>query len=401
MTLIECYLTQLRASNRQSDPAQVNVIQHYQALLDEITQQEQEALNKTSRLNTLQKLLKRIKPSQKEQSHRNNKLQYTTNRGLYVWGSVGRGKTYLMDLFFEYITFPKSRYHYYHFMQMIHQSLRQVKDQENPLAIIAKEFAKTTKILCLDEFFVVDITDAMLLSKLIEYLFKENVYLVTTSNCTPEVLYKNGLQRERFLPTIDLIKTRMKVIALDSDTDYRLRHLEQMTVWHVTPNTLLNKNNTPFLSNLFVELNGHTGSGRRTILINDRDVLVNDVGTHTLYCDFQTLCVDARSAIDYIEIANRYHNVLIENIPQFTAQQENEARRFITMIDEFYDRGVKIAVTAACEIPVLYQGKRLTFEFERTTSRLIEMQSKDYLTRDHALPAHTIEQNTSSTSSLN
>lgn len=398
MTLIECYTTHLKASNRQPDPAQINVIHHYQTLLDEI---EREALQNIPDLSLLQKLLQRFKPSFREKSDQDLKARHSGNRGLYVWGSVGRGKTYLMDLFFEYITQPKSRYHYYHFMQMIHTSLRQIKDQENPLAIIAKDIAKTTKILCLDEFFVVDITDAMLLAKLIDNLFKENVYLVTTSNCIPDVLYKNGLQRERFLPTIELIKTRMNVVALDSDTDYRMRHLEQMTVWHVIPNAVPSTNSTQFLKDLFLDLNGHAGSGIQTILLNDRELSVYDCGTHTLYCDFQTLCVEARGAIDYIEIANRYHNVLIENIPQFNTHLENEARRFITMIDEFYDRGVKIAVTAACEIPAIYQGKTLAFEFERTTSRLIEMQSKDYLTRGHSYPAGSLNQNDVSPPNLN
>ncbi len=299
-------------------------------------------------------------------------------RGLYLWGGVGRGKTLLMDLFFATIQ-GGERSHFYHFMRNVHAELATIKQHAQPLDIVAQRLADRARVICLDEFFVSDIGDAMILAGLFEGLFRRGVTLVATSNLPPQDLYKDGLQRQRFLPAIDLIQAHVEVLQLDGGVDYRLRQLEMAPTY--LDSTLAG---TPAaLRERFRALTGGGATGPATLTIEGRPIRALNVGAGTVWFEFAELCLGPRSQNDYIELARLYHTIFIANIPLFDGTNENAARRFIMMIDEFYDRGVKIVVSAAAPPPALYRGERVRFEFERAASRLIEMQTQDYLAGQH------------------
>lgn len=301
-------------------------------------------------------------------------------KGLYLWGAVGRGKTYLMDCFFECLPFAeKQRLHFHHFMQMVHARLKALPDQEDPLRVVAKHFSAQARVLCFDEFFVSDIGDAMLLGRLLQYLFEDGVTLVATSNLPPDALYKDGLQRERFLPAIRSLKQHTYVLHLDGGSDYRLRHLERTRLYYVPAGAEADSH----LQAFFRQLSGGVHSSTAPLLINEREIPVKEHADGVVWFGFRNLCGGPRSAADYIEIARAWHTVLVSDIPVLGAEQEDEARRFVTLVDEFYDRRVKLAVSAAVPLEQLYTGKRLTFEFQRTASRLTEMQSREYLCAPH------------------
>ncbi len=306
-------------------------------------------------------------------------------RGVYLWGGVGRGKTLLMDFFFASLRGTDSdasraeRSHFYHFMRDVHAALRDISQHENPLDIVAQRLADRTRIICLDEFFVSDIADAMILSGLFEGLFRRGVSLVATSNLPPRALYKDGLQRQRFLPAIALIEAHVDVVHLDGGVDYRLRQLEKAP-------TYLDRHDAgtaAMLRSRFIELAGGMHLGPATLLIEGRAMHAVDTGPGMVWFEFGELCEGPRSQNDYIELAHLYHTLFIADIPFFDVTNENAARRFIMLIDELYDRGVKIVVSAAAPPVALYQGERLKFEFARATSRLIEMQSQEYLAGQH------------------
>jgi cell division protein ZapE len=308
----------------------------------------------------------------------------TPARGLYLWGGVGRGKTLLMNLFYA-STKGAERSHFYHFMRDVHAELASIRQSAQPLEIVAQRVAARTRVLCLDEFFVADIADAMILAGLFDGLFRRGVTLVATSNLPPQDLYKDGLQRQRFLPAIALIQTHVSVIHLDGGIDYRLRQLEQAP-------TYLDSNlpGTPAaLRERFAALiggpadTGSTGAGPTTLTIEGRALRAVNLGPGTVWFQFSELCEGPRSQNDYIELARLYHTIFIENIPTFQRADENAARRFIMLIDELYDRGVKIVVSAAAAPAALYHGELLHFEFERAASRLIEMQTHAYLAGEH------------------
>lgn len=300
--------------------------------------------------------------------------------GIYLWGGVGRGKTYLMDVFYHHLPIQeKKRFHFHRFMQHIHQELQHVKGQENPLDLIAKKIAKQTLLLCFDEFFVDEITDAMILARLLEALFKQGVTLVATSNSVPDELYKNGFQRQKFLPAIALIKKHTQVFHLDNPIDYRLRLLEQAEVYHYPSDQLAHK----MLEKNFLMLSGAEVVQKKQMLIEERPFLAMAEDNGVLWCDFKVICKEARSQNDYIELAKLYHTVLISDVYQLTENHNEEARRFINLIDIFYERNVKLIISAQSSVLDLYQGKKLAFAFQRTTSRLIEMQSTSYLARGH------------------
>jgi cell division protein ZapE len=299
-------------------------------------------------------------------------------RGLYLWGGVGRGKTLLMDLFFASLPRGAERSHFYHFMRDVHAELASIEQHAEPLEIVAQRVAARTRVICLDEFFVDDIADAMILARLFEGLFRRGVTLVATSNLRPQELYKDGLQRQRFLPAIELLQAHVDVVHLDGRIDYRLRQLEQAP-------TYLDSNlpETPAaLHERFAALTG-VASGPTTLTIEGRSLHAVNSGPGTVWFQFGKLCDGPRSQNDYIELARLYHTVFIANIPTFDKTHENAARRFIMLIDEFYDRGVQIVVSAAAPPAALYHGERLRVEFERASSRLIEMQTRPYLARQH------------------
>lgn len=301
-------------------------------------------------------------------------------KGLYFWGGVGRGKTYLMDTFFESLPFQKKlRLHFHRFMRRVHQEIRTLKDQKNPLDIVADRIASEALVLCFDEFFVSDIADAMILGSLMEKLFARGVSLVATSNIVPDRLYENGLQRERFLPAIAILKANVEVLNVDGGTDYRLRTLEQAELYHWPLDAAANAS----LGRSFAALSPVPGQEHVDLEVEGRTIHARNVADDVAWFDFASLCDGPRSQNDYIELAREYHTVLISNIPALHAGIDDQVRRFINLVDEFYDRSVNLVVSAEKPLETLYSGVRLTFEFQRTQSRLLEMQSHEYLAREH------------------
>ena len=304
----------------------------------------------------------------------------TPERGLYVWGGVGRGKTWLMDLFFHSLPFKnKQRSHFHRFMQSVHDELKKHQDMADPLEPIAEKISGRTRIICFDEFFVSDIADAMLLGTLFGALFNRGVTLVATSNIPPDDLYKEGLQRARFMPAIRLLKEHTRVVHMDGGADYRLRLLQRLAIWFDSNDT----NTAPAMEKLFEAVAGEPGKARATLTLNHRRLVPVRQTDDVVWFEFAELCDGPRGQADYIEIARCYHTVFLSNLPVLDSQHENQARRFITLVDEFYDHRIKLIVSAASTMTDFYQGAKLRFEMQRTQSRLIEMQSQEYLARPH------------------
>ncbi|HJW46066.1 MAG TPA: cell division protein ZapE [Lysobacter sp.] len=308
-----------------------------------------------------------------------------TPRGLYLWGGVGRGKTFLIDLFFDGLPIrEKRRTHFHRFMREVHAALREHTGESDPLAKIAREWTRHLRVLVLDEFFVSDIGDAMLLGRLLERLFAEGVALVTSSNTAPKHLYEHGLQRERFLPAIAQLRTHTVELLLDSPTDYRLRALTRSPVYRAP----LDAHSDPWLAQRWQELTAglpqDPGELHKGFLeIEGREIPVRATAEGHAWFDFTALCEGPRAASDYIEIATEHHTVLLGGIPQFDDTRNDPARRFVHLIDELYDRHVNLVCTAATAPTSLYAGTKLAHAFERTASRLIEMQSAEYLALEH------------------
>jgi cell division protein ZapE len=303
-----------------------------------------------------------------------------TLRGVYLWGGVGRGKTLLMDYFEESLgEVLRERTHFYRFMRQVHADLRDVGNRTDPLDTVAQRFAARERVICLDEFFVADIADAMILAGLFEGLFRYGVTLVATSNVAPQQLYKDGLQRQRFLPAIGLIESHVEVVHLDGGVDYRLRQLESAPTYLDSDQS----STAVHLVERFAALAGGPVSGRITLTIEDRPIVAQATAPGMVWFEFNDICDGPRGQNDYIEIARLYHTIFVAHIPIFTAVNENAARRFIMLIDELYDRNVNIVVSAAAAPASLYQGEKLRFEFERAASRLIEMQTEQYLSGEH------------------
>ncbi len=303
-------------------------------------------------------------------------------RGIYLWGGVGRGKTFLMDLFFEALPFPdKLRLHFHRFMQRVHRDLTRYAGIASPLESVAEDIANEARVLCFDEFFVSDIGDAMILAELLRGLFGRGVTLVATSNQRPSGLYPNGLQRSRFLPAIALLETHTEVMHLDTEMDYRLRVLERAEIYHCPLDDAADES----LSASFRALapDGANVQSDVALEIEGRLIRCRRNADDVAWFDFAALCDGPRSHADYIELAREYHAVLVSGVPVFTPKMEDQARRFISLVDEFYDRNVKLILSAEAEIDALYRGERLVFEFARTRSRLLEMQSREYLERTH------------------
>ncbi|RJX74425.1 AFG1 family ATPase [Vibrio sinensis] len=301
-------------------------------------------------------------------------------QGLYFWGGVGRGKTYLMDLFFQTLpTEKKMRVHFHRFMHRVHDELKALGEVEDPLEKVADKFKQEAEIICFDEFFVSDITDAMILGTLFQELFSRGVILVATSNIPPHDLYRNGLQRARFLPAIELIEKNCLVMNVDSGVDYRLRTLEQAEIYHYPLDEQANIN----LHRYYTQLVGDEKVTQTEIEINHRDIAVVKASDGVLFATFSQLCQTARSQNDYIEISKIYHTVLLADVAQMGGSLDDAARRFIALVDEFYERNVKLIISAQVALPNLYTSGQLEFEFARCQSRLTEMQSHDYLMSEH------------------
>lgn len=304
-----------------------------------------------------------------------------SRKGVYLWGGVGRGKTYLMDLFFHALPGDrKLRMHFHRFMQMVHKRLREEQGRSNPLQLVARKLAAGADVICFDEFFVSDIGDAMILANLLEALFARGVMLVATSNIEPGRLYERGLQRQRFLPAIDLIQRHTEVLNMDGGIDYRLRSMDKVPVylWPVDTASFAAQ------AELFDELTrGMHVESPWSLEIEGRQFIARRWSEGVVWFDFATLCKGPRGPADYIEMARQFHTVFIDGVPRFAGHTDDEARRFITLVDEFYDHGVKLVLSAAGPLPDLYTGEGLRFAFERTTSRLMEMQTRDYLAMAH------------------
>ncbi|NKC00946.1 MAG: cell division protein ZapE [Pseudomonadales bacterium] len=364
MSPLALYQDKLKAGEFQEDDAQVQVI----ARLDDLFSR----LNQAQVTPTLVTKLKRFFRAEPKE----------VVKGLYIWGGVGRGKTMMMDLFYDCLAPERRlRMHFHRFMKRVHDGLKQHSGTANPLQKVAAEFADETDVLCFDEFFVSDIGDAMILGELLEGLFAHGVTLVATSNVEPAHLYENGLQRRRFLPAIDLVYQHAEVYHMPDGMDFRLRALEQAEIYH----SPLDDRAEESLMESMLALAPHEPEVDVTLSIEGRDIRARYEADDVVWFEFAELCEGPRSQNDYIELAMVYHAVLVSNIPIFDGKKENAARRFISLVDEFYDHGVKLIVSAAAPIPDLYQGERLRFEFDRTESRLFEMQSTEYLGSSHLL----------------
>lgn len=300
-------------------------------------------------------------------------------RGLYIHGPVGRGKTMLMDLFYDSLPFPqRRRSHFHHFMRDIHDRLKQLSRRREPLAAVAGELAASFRLLCLDELFVSDIADAMILGGLFEALLQRDVVLVITSNVAPAGLYRDGLQRSRFLPTIALLERALEQCPLDGGTDYRLQQLQRAPIYLDSRAA----ESAWRMQRLFQELAGGPDESRQGLMILGREVPAIALYADVVWFDFAVLCESARSQDDYVELAREFRTVMVSDVPVFaTPEQDDAARRFIALVDELYDQGTKLVVSAAAPPPELYRRGRLQAEFERTSSRLVEMQSPGYLAR--------------------
>lgn len=301
-------------------------------------------------------------------------------KGAYFWGGVGRGKTWLMDMFFESLPFRrKMRLHFHHFMQRVHRDLNALKGQRDPLEKVADGIVHDAVVICFDEFFVSNVTDAMILGDLFRMLFERGITLVATSNIAPDGLYKNGIHRDRFLPAIAALKQHVTVLNVDAGIDYRLRVLKQADLYHAP----LSDDAQNWMARRFAALTQQQQVSEEPLTVNDRLVETQGHSEDVLWCDFSELCMKPRSPADYIELAERFQTILLGRVPLLDDRLADQTRRLIYLVDEFYDRRVKLVVTAQQPILSLYQGEKLAFEIERTRSRLLEMQSDDYLQSPH------------------
>lgn len=361
---LQRYQADLTEKNFVADPAQAQVVDAFEELFHQLNSVSEQP-DKASKIGRL---------------FRKNATSQQSLGGLYLWGGVGRGKTWLMDCFFDALPQKnKRRTHFHRFMKEVHERQKDYPKAADPLRRLAKDIAKETQILCFDEFFVSDVADAMILGRLIQALFDEGLCLVATSNIPPQRLYENGLQRASFLPAIDAIQAHTQVMHVDGPTDFRLRVLQQAELFHHPLDEAANEN----LQRYFQEIAPHNVQSDCCIDVLGRPIDAIREADGVLWAEFSALCFGPRSAADYVELAQCYHSVLLSGLQPLTWEHENEARRFINLVDEFYDRGVKLIISSACELTDIYQGEKLCFEFERTQSRLLEMQSQEYLERPH------------------
>ena len=355
--MIEGFNAALALRGIRADPAQLVAARRLQKFYDDLL-----AL-KAARRSKLRKLL--VRPA--------------LPRGVWFWGGVGRGKSFLMDCFFAAVPYQrKRRVHFHAFMLEIHESLRKHRNESDPLAKVAARIARETRLMCFDEFHVSDIADAMILGRLMQALFDAGVLFCITSNYPPDGLYPNGLQRELFLPTIDLLRRKLDVIEIDAGIDYRLRLLEQAQVYLAG----VDGANQAVIEQTFNAIAG--GAGRaKPVEVLGRSLPVVHCAPGVIWFDFTTLCGGPRSQNDYLWLANRNHTLFLTGVPKMGAGEASEARRFTWLVDVLYDHRVKLIVGAACAAEELYTQGVHAGEFKRTVSRLIEMRSLEYLASRH------------------
>jgi cell division protein ZapE len=302
-------------------------------------------------------------------------------RGVYMYGGVGRGKSFLMECFFEAVPLRrKTRLHFHEFMREVHRELRELQGTVNPLDELGARIAKRYKLICFDEFHVADVTDAMILHRLLDALFKAGVGFVTTSNFRPDDLYPDGLHRDRILPAIELLKERLEVLSVDNGTDYRQRTLNHIQLYHCP----LGPQADEAMEATFNEL-AEMGDTDAVMHIEARQIQALRRAGGVIWFDFRTLCGGPRSQNDYLEIASQFHTLMLSNVPQMSVRQASEARRFTWLVDVLYDRRVKLVMSAAVPPEELYVEGPMSHEFPRTVSRLTEMQSQEFLSLEHRL----------------
>jgi len=304
-----------------------------------------------------------------------------TLQGLYLWGGPGRGKTYLMDCFYECL--PENmgrRVHFHRYMLEVHEALDGLYRTRDPLDVVAGQQASQCRVLCLDEFHVTDVADAMLLAGLLTGLFRRGVALVATSNTAPDALYADGLQRQRFLPAIDQLKTHCQIFELDGKQDFRLEHLQHASIYQIISGQSAGDWLNGRLQDLAPLSGGH---GQTSVHLAGRSVAVRALAGDVLWVEFSELCEQSHSVRDYLELAREFHTLLLEAVPLMTEEQDEAARRFIHLVDALYDHNVTLIVTAEVPPEQLYTGRRLQQAFARTASRLTEMSGQAYLTKPH------------------
>lgn len=301
-------------------------------------------------------------------------------RGVYLWGGVGRGKSFLMDSFFDAVPIArKRRQHFHRFMQFVHSRLARLQGAADPLRIVGRDTAREVRLLCLDEIHISDIGDAMIMGKLLQSLLENGIALVTTSNFHPDRLYEHGLQRARFIPAIDLLKQRMSIVAIDAGIDYRLAVLEKAGVFHWPADERAER----ALARTFEDVTGSFGVEGEILEICSRAVKSIRIALGAGWFEFGELCEGPRGQADYIELARRFQTVLISRVPRFSDLEPDRRRRFSWLVDEFYDRRVKLIVSAETSIDAMFSESSNSPEVQRTQSRLIEMQTRRYLSEAH------------------
>jgi cell division protein ZapE len=363
MTPMDRYLAELERGELQPDAAQRHAVEHTQRLYEQLVAASE------SNGGLLQRLSDWV-----------GSTELPPVRGLYLWGGVGRGKTHIVNSLYATLPFPdKMRVHFHSFMQLVHRKLRALGERQDPLVAVAEDLAGDTRVICFDEFHVSDITDAMLLRRLLSALFSRGVTLVATSNIAPDDLYLGGLQREQFLPAIALINSHADVVHLDSEVDYRLRVLERSEIYHCPLNAKAEEALTICFEAL-AEENVRMGG---SLDVAGRAVETRATADGIVWFEYAAICETPRSAVDYIEIACRYHTVLLSNVPAMDDRLRDRVVRFIHLVDELYEHNVNLILSAAALPDDLYVGEHLTVRFDRARSRLVEMQSHDYLAAKH------------------
>lgn len=357
----QTYEAELKARGYTADPAQLRAVDALERCAQEW------AGYKEKRSNAIKKLINRP----------------DIPRGVYMYGGVGRGKSFLMDCFYNAVPLKrKTRLHFHEFMREVHRELSDLKGTVNPLDVLAKRMALRYKLICFDEFHVADITDAMILHRLLAALFENGVGFVTTSNFKPNDLYPNGLHRDRILPAIALLNAKLEVLNVDNGTDYRQRTLEALQMYHVP----LGEQADAAMKQAFNAL-AESHDEDPVLHIESRQIHALRKAGGLVWFDFKTLCGGPRSQNDYLEIASRFHTVFLSNVPHMPVRMASEARRFTWLVDVLYDRRVKLIISAAVQPEELYTEGPMSHEFPRTVSRLNEMQSKEFL----ALERRTVD----------
>lgn len=361
MSVKEAYEAELATRGYTSDPAQLRAVEALERCANEW------ATYKARRSNAIKKFLNRP----------------PIPRGVYMHGGVGRGKSFLMDCFFNAVPLRrKTRLHFHEFMREVHRELRDLQGTVNPLDELGRRISLRYKLICFDEFHVADITDAMILHRLLAALFENGVGVVTTSNFEPDGLYPNGLHRDRILPAIELLKANLEVLSVDNGTDYRRRTLEQVKLYHMP----LGPDAEEQMEEAFNKL-AEARDEDPVMQIESRQIRAVRKAGGVVWFDFRTLCGGPRSQNDYLEIANQFHTVLLSNVPHMPVRMASEARRFTWLVDVLYDRRVKLIMSAAVPPEGLYTEGPMAHEFPRTISRLNEMQSSEFL----ALERRTVD----------